>query len=387
MRAQTPPAIIISVLWLAATQVARADVGFDAAASQCRALVPGQTLLALRQQQRNGLWVYEGDLVRSPPTDLTTATIDRDTGAMVDIASAPMTPDERSAAQFAIQRLHYAMIDFAEAWQTANASAGRTDTERIELLYEAGVLAFRVRYFAGAALPAVDSITGGVIPPVVPGFGIEPTVSVAEMAGAIAHAQFASGAEWKAIEATAIQRFDGVTVRVLLANRFSGQLAQPEIVQGFFIPSPVFAPLGAQAARAAAVAPASPVVCDAIAALSAVQRASPGPGVNRLRLEPIDHLGLTSYEWIASIVDATESEQDAHLDATSPAARKSPVFAAPVDLAVGDITRDGTVDARDLTEILAYWGVVNPILDIDASGTVGPGDLTIVLGDWTITAR
>lgn len=386
MRAQALPAIIISVLGLAATEVARADVGFDAAASQCRAVVPGQALLALRQRQRNGVWVYEGDLVNSPPTDLTTAAINRDTGALVDVASAPMTPDERSAANFAVQRLHYATIDFAEAWQTANASAGRTDTERIELLYEAGVLAFRVRYFAGAALPAVDSITGGVIPPVVPGFGIEPTVSVAEMAGAIAHAEFASGADWKAIEATAVQRFDGVTVRVLLAHRYSGQLVQPEIVQGFFIPSPVFAPLGAQAARAAAVAAASPVVCHAIAALSAVQRASPGPGVNRLRLEPRENLGLANYEWIASIVDATESEQDAHLDATTPAARKSPLFTEPVDLAVGDITRDGTVDARDLTEILAYWGVVNPILDVDGSGSVGPGDLTVVLGGWTIAA-
>jgi hypothetical protein len=257
----------ILLLALVASDLARADIGFAAAASTCRALVPGQTLVALRQRTRNGVWVYEGDLANNPPTEFTTATIDRDTGVSLDIAVAPMPNAERVATQQTIQRLNYATIDFAQAWQRANAATGRTDTERIALLYEAGVLAFRASYFATAGFTQVDSITGTIVPLVIPGFGIEPTVSVAEMAGAIAHAQFVAGFGWVAIEATAVQRFDGVTIRVLLANRSSGLLMRPEIVQGFYLPSAAFTALGEQVARAAAVSTTSPVVCTALGAL------------------------------------------------------------------------------------------------------------------------
>ena len=84
---------------LLATAAARADIGFAAAASACRAQVPGQTLAALRQRTRNGVWVYEGDFANNPPTVFTTATINRDTGALIDLATAPMPPDERAATQ------------------------------------------------------------------------------------------------------------------------------------------------------------------------------------------------------------------------------------------------------------------------------------------------
>lgn len=361
-----------------------ADIGFAAAATVCRTIVPGQELMALRQRTRNGIWVYEGDFADNPATTFTTATINRDTGAQIDLATAPMPPDERTATQLALQRLNYAGTDFAAAVATASAETGRTDTERVDLLYEGGILAFRVGYLDDPVLVEVDSITGATIPAVIPGLGTEPTVSVAEMAGAIAHAEFVAGSNWRAIEVTAIQRFDGTTVRVLLCNRISGLLTQPEIVQGYFIPSPVFAPVGAQVARAANVAIGSPVICTAIAALASVQAASPALGVNRLRLERIEGQGATAYRWIAGIVDSSEIERDAHVDATQPASKKSPTFTAPFDLTQGDVTRDGVVDARDLSEILAYWGAVNPILDVDGSGSVGSGDLTVVLSEWPI---
>ena len=369
---------------LNATVAARADIGFAAAAAVCRAQVPGQALTALRQRTRNGVWVYEGDFANNPPTIFTTATVDRDTGALIDVATAPMPPDERAATQQTLQRLNYAGTDFAAAVASATASSGRTDTERVALLYEAGVLAFRVNYFDDPTVVSIDSITGAPIPAIIPGLGIEPTVSVAEMAGAIAHAQFVAGSDWRAIEATAIQRFDGVTVRVLLAHRVSGSLMQPEIVQGFFIPSPVFAPVGAQVARAATVSVSSPVACAAIPALSSVQAASPGLGANRLRLERVESGGTIAYRWILGLVDASEAERDAQLDATLPAPKKSPVFGAPFDLTLGDVTRDGTVDARDLSEILSYWGSINPILDVDGSGSLGSGDLAVVLSEWPI---
>ena len=362
---------------------ARADIGFPAAAAASRAAVPGQKLLALRLRDRNGVWVYEGDLVDTPPTAFTTATIDRDTGALLDVASIPVPPDEFAATQQAVQRLNYAATDFAQAQSAANAAARRSDTERVELLYEGGILAYRVSYFDAPVLVEVDSITGGVIPALLPGLGVEPTVSVAEMAGAIAHAQWLTGGGWTVIEATALQRFDGITVRVLLVNRISGNMVRHEVVQGFLIPGAVFQPLGGQIARAAMVAPGSPVTCAPIAALAAVQSASPGPGINGISLEQVGSPGAPAYAWVARLVDAAEIERDARVSATVSAPRKSPEFVGPVDFAAGDFTRDGVVDARDLAELLAYWGVFNPILDVNNTGIVDAGDLAVALSDWS----
>lgn len=369
----------ILAAWLSAAPV-RADIGFAAAAAAGRAAVPGQTLLALRQRTRNGTWVYECDLVNTPPSAFTTATLDRDSGAVLDIAAVPVPPDELQATQQAIQRLNYATVDFAQAWQTANASTGQTDTERIDLLYEGGILAFRASYFEANGFTEVDSITGAVIPALVPGLGIEPTVSAAEMAGALAHAAWIAGAGWFPIEATALQRLDGVSIQVLLANRVSGLLMRPEIVQGFYIPSQTFVPLGTQIARSAAVGSGSGVVCRALDALAAAQSASPGLGVNSVSLEPRAGGG---HDWVTRLVDAAEVERDARADASVPAGQKTTVFAAPVDIRAGDFTRDGIVDGRDLAEVLSYWGVFNPILDVNMSGSVDAGDLAAVLSDWT----
>lgn len=371
------PALI--ACWLAAAP-AQADIGFAAAASASRVAVPGQKLLALRLRTRDGTWVYECDLVNAPPTAVTTAVLDRDSGALLDTATVAIPPDEVQATQQAVQRLSYATIDFAQAWSTANAFTGQTDTERIDLLYEGGILAFRTSYFGTNGFTEIDSITGAVIPALVPGLGIEPTVGVAEMAGALAHATFLAGTDWFPIEATALQRFDGVSIRVLLANRVSGRLMQPEVVQGFYIPSQSFAPLGAQVARAAAVGPGSTVVCRALDALAAVQSASPGLGVNSVALEPRAGGG---HEWVVRFVDASETERDAHADASAPAAQKTVVFTGPVDIRVADFTRDGRVNGQDLAEALAYWGLFNPILDVNMSGAIDAGDLAAVLGEWT----
>jgi len=370
--------LFLLAAWLAATPV-RADIGFAAAATMGRAAAPGQTLLALRLRTRNGLWVYECDLVNTPPTAFTTAVVDRDSGATVDLVAAPIPPDEFQPTQQAIQRLNYATADFADAWSTANAFTGRSDTERIDLLYEAGVLAFRVSYFRANGFTEVDSITGAVIPAVIPGLGIEPTVSVAEMAGALAHAAWIAGPAWVPIEATVLARIDGFTVRVLLANRSTGFLMRPEIVQGFYIPAPPFAPMGSQASRSAAVGAGSTVICRALDALASAEAASPGLGVNGVSLEPLPASGQ---RWVTRFVDTFGIERDAHADASIPAARKATSIVAPMDIAPGDLTRDGVVDARDLAEVLAAWGAFNPLLDLNESGLVDAGDLAVVLGGW-----
>lgn len=372
--------LILAVSNLAIAAAARADIGFPAAVSICRKLAPAQKLVAIRVRQRNGVWVYEGDLVNAPPAQTTTATIDRDTGALIDLAVAATPAGVYPMLVQVLQRLHYAGVDFAQAIALAGASSGLTATERVDLLYEAGVLAFRVRFSSGVTV-GIDSVTGGVIPAVVPGLGIEATVSAAEMAGAIAHAQWVAGSNWRVLEARAFQRFDGVTVRMLLAHRLTGQLMRPEIVQGFYIPSTPFTPQGSQIARAAAMFAGSPVTGGAMDALAAVQSLAPGLGVNGVSLEVRAQLGGTSHEWVVSFVDAGQVERDARYDATLPLP-PAPAVVAPFDLAAADVNRDTVVDARDLAELLAAWGVFNPLLDLNDTGLVDGGDLAVVLGGW-----
>ncbi len=368
---------------LDAVRAAEADIGFVAAVSTCRQLVPNRTLTAIRQRQRNNVWVYEGDLVNTPPTEVTTATINRDTGATIDIATIALPPAEVAATAQALQRLRYATIDYAQALATANAFAAQSNAERMLLLYEAGVLAFRVSYFTGGTIVPVDSITGGVVPAFVPGLGIEPTVSAAEMAGAIAHAQWRAGTNWTAIEAWANERVDGTTVRVLLANRVTGELMNPEVVQGFYISAPAFAPIGSQVARAAAVAAGtSPVACPAIGALTDVQSRAPLLGVNRLALEVRTVKNSTTYTWVTGFVGADGIERDARANAAAPCNASAVAIVAPVDLIAGDLNRDGVVDARDLAELLASWGAINPLLDLDEGGSVDAADLAILLSNW-----
>ena len=384
LRANTvvPKLVAIAAACLA-VDIACADIGFVAAVSTCRQLVPNRTMTAIRQRQRNNVWVYEGDLVNNPPTEVTTATINRDTGATIDIATVAIPPVEVAATAQTLQRLHYATVDYAQALATANAFAAQTNTERMLLLYEAGVLSFRVSYFTGGTIVPVDSITGGVVPAFVPGLGIEPTVSAAEMAGAIAHAQWRAGSNWTAIEAWANERVDGTTVRVLLANRITGELMNPEVVQGFYISAPAFAPMGSQVARAAAVAAgSSPVVCPAIAALTDVQSRAPLLGVNRLSLEVRTINNSTSYTWVTGFVGADGIERDARANAAAPCNASAVAIVAPVDLVAGDLNRDGLVDARDLAELLASWGAINPLLDLDEGGSVDAADLAILLSNW-----
>lgn len=357
-----------------------AAIGFESAVDLARQAVPGQQLLAMRERTRNGVWVYECDFANVPPSSFTTAVLDRDSGSVLSIDSVPIPPDELAATQQALQRLLYARADFPAALTAANTESGRVDVERIDLLYEAGVLAFRVSYFDDPVIIEIDSVTGGVIPTLLPGLGNEPTVTVAEMAGAIAHAEWVAGAQWRAIEAIAVQRFDGVTVKVLLANRISGQLMRPEVVQGFLIPGGAFTAVGEQAFRAAGVSSSSPVICHANSALTVVQSASPRLGANAISLEPMANGG---FGWIARIVSEGELERDAVVDATVEATAKSARWMEPQDLPMGDLSRDGRVDALDLAILLGAWGVYNPILDVNESGHVDAGDLAVSLSGWT----
>jgi hypothetical protein len=47
-----------------------------------------------------------------------------------------------------------------------------------------------------------------------------------------------------------------------------------------------------------------------------------------------------------------------------------------------DINGDGTVNAADLSDVLANWGTNDPATDLNDDGTVGAPDLAIMLGAW-----
>jgi hypothetical protein len=51
----------------------------------------------------------------------------------------------------------------------------------------------------------------------------------------------------------------------------------------------------------------------------------------------------------------------------------------------GDVTKGGTVDAADLSILLAAWGTNGQgefDTDLDGNGLVDGGDLALVLGGW-----
>jgi hypothetical protein len=47
-----------------------------------------------------------------------------------------------------------------------------------------------------------------------------------------------------------------------------------------------------------------------------------------------------------------------------------------------DLNADGTVNAADLSQVLAAWGTANPAADLDGNGSVGASDLAILLAAW-----
>jgi glucose/arabinose dehydrogenase len=50
---------------------------------------------------------------------------------------------------------------------------------------------------------------------------------------------------------------------------------------------------------------------------------------------------------------------------------------------LGDLNGDGTVNAADLSILLAAWGTADPAADLDDDGVVGSADLTILLAAWS----
>ncbi|MFZ9915788.1 MAG: hypothetical protein ACO3IB_10715 [Phycisphaerales bacterium] len=368
---------------LAMHAAAHADIGFPAAVQAARAQAPALRLIALRQRLLGGVPVYECDLVADQPVDATIVAIHRDTGALVSVTTEAIPPDERPLAAETVQRLTYARLDFADGLARANAISGSTAAERIELLPELGVLEIRTRYSDGTPSVGIDSISGAPIVEFPPGAAIEPTLTTPVIAGAVAHADALAGPEWVAVEAWAELAGATTVAKVLLAHRTNGNGRIDLVATGVVTPGTEFVMLGSQSLRAAPLIARKPAVgASMVDALVRIEQASAGVGVNRIELELPTAGGLPALAWRVGVVNAAEIEQDAMVDATVKGAASAPQFTAPLHRRAADLNRDSFVNALDLAEVLAAWGVANPLLDLNHSGSVDAGDLSIVLGGW-----
>lgn len=55
------------------------------------------------------------------------------------------------------------------------------------------------------------------------------------------------------------------------------------------------------------------------------------------------------------------------------------------EYSMGDLNLNGVIDSQDVSILLGWWGVPNPLFgDLDADNTVGPRDLGILLGRFGV---
>ncbi len=367
---------------MALGSLAYAGYGFPDAVVSCRTAVPQGTLVGIEQRERDGIWVFEGDLYDTALTTNWGPRFDRDTGAFIslDIDSPDASDLSTLAAIFAA--LPAATLDFADAESAANTASERTDVQRIKLDMEAGILAFQVEYFDGVTKIYIDSVTGGVIPHHGAGDDIEATLPPATLAAGVALAQATMGAGWHAFKVESDEEDIGTVIQVRLFHTKSGMLAEADVV-GATVFVTEFTPSGSQASKVAAMqANWGSVATDLSGALAATEAAYRGAGVNDVELEIETEKSGTTIFWRVAIVTAELVELDYWVDATTPGGGGLRFARAPVNAVAGDLNGDGMVTAADLSEVLAMWGAVNPPLDLDGSGVVDAGDLSLVLAHW-----
>lgn len=367
---------------LAAT-IASADIGFFAAVQLSRNAVPESTLLSVETRIRNGIWVYEADLYNNAATLKSTPRLNRDTGAIIQIATDATDAEEAAQVQAIFSMLDTATIDFMDAIEIANGAAQQEAAERAKLEIEHGILAFQVDYLDGTEVD-VDAVTGGVIPHHAEGEPIEPTLPSTAVLPAIAAAELNAGAGWMTIGLETEAEKGGSLVEVLLLNPKSGMLGLATVVGESVTNFVEFTPVGNQAARVAEITAALDMVqLDVSGAVAAAEAAYPGAGINEIEFEVETEKTGTTVFWKVALVTEDLTELDYFVDATMPAGGGLAFATAPVNFVPGDLNRDQTVNAIDLAEILSAFGSTNPLLDINGNGLVDGADLATVLSNWS----
>lgn len=367
---------------LAAT-IASADIGFFAAVQLSRNAVPESTLLSVETRIRNGIWVYEADLYNDAATLKSTPRLNRDTGAIIQIATDATDAEEAAQVQAIFSMLDTATIDFMDAIEIANGAAQQEAAERAKLEIEHGILAFQVDYFDGTEVD-VDAVTGGVIPHHGEGEPIEPTLPSTAVLPAIAAAELNAGAGWMTIGLETEAEKGGSLVEVLMLNPKSGMLGLATVVGESVTNFVEFTPVGNQAARVAEITAVLDMVqLDVSGAVAAAEAAYPGAGINEIEFEVETEKTGTTVFWKVALVTEDLTELDYFVDATMPAGGGLAFATAPVNFVPGDLNRDQTVNAIDLAEILSAFGSTNPLLDINGNGLVDGADLATVLSNWS----
>ncbi|MFN5496380.1 MAG: PepSY domain-containing protein [bacterium] len=367
---------------LAAT-IASADIGFFAAVQLSRNAVPESTLLSVETRIRNGIWVYEADLYNDAATLKSTPRLNRDTGAIIQIATDATDAEEAAQVQAIFSMLDTATIDFMDAIEIANGAAQQEAAERAKLEIEHGILAFQVDYLDGTEVD-VDAVTGGVIPHHGEGEPIEPTLPSTAVLPAIAAAELNAGAGWMTIGLETEAEKGGSLVEVLMLNPKSGMLGLATVVGESVTNFVEFTPVGNQAARVAEITAALDMVqLDVSGAVAAAEAAYPGAGINEIEFEVETEKTGTTVFWKVALVTEDLTELDYFVDATMPAGGGLAFATAPVNFVPGDLNRDQTVNAIDLAEILSAFGSTNPLLDINGNGLVDGADLATVLSNWS----
>lgn len=369
---------------LALVSAAAADIGFGAAATLCRERVPGATLVELKLKQQAGGARYEGELYDAAVTTKSEVTFDRDTGAFIELKTEAVEGDDASEIAWVIERVDDATIDFAGAVEIANASSGRSDAKSVELEGEEGILAFSVEYAGAEVEVYVDAITGGVIPHHEEGDeDVEETVAGAVVIEAIGIAEAEMGKGWVTIATETEHERAASSVEVQLVDLASGDLALVEVSGGAVVSTHVFDPAGSQAARIAEIiANWDLVQTDLVGAIEVAMTEYPGAGVHEAKLRVEDEKSGIEVFWKIELVTAQFVEIDFFVDATVPSGEGFRFATAPNNALVGDLNLDGTVDALDLAELLALWGVANPAIDLDGDGVIAAGDLAVLLANW-----
>jgi uncharacterized membrane protein YkoI len=366
-----------------AASIASADIGFFAAVQLSRNAVPESTLLSVETRIRNGIWVYEADLYNDAATLKSTPRLNRDTGAIIQIATDATDAEEAAQVQAIFSMLDTATIDFMDAIEIANGAAQQEAAERAKLEIEHGILAFQVDYFDGTEVD-VDAVTGGVIPHHGEGEPIEPTLPSTAVLPAIAAAELNAGAGWMTIGLETEAEKGGSLVEVLMLNPKSGMLGLATVVGESVTNFVEFTPVGNQAARVAEITAALDMVqLDVSGAVAAAEAAYPGAGINEIEFEVETEKTGTTVFWKVALVTEDLTELDYFVDATMPAGGGLAFATAPVNFVPGDLNRDQTVNAIDLAEILSAFGSTNPLLDINGNGLVDGADLATVLSNWS----
>lgn len=368
------------ILTLAAASTASADIGFPAAVTRCRQVVPQGTLLSVELRERSGELVYEGGLYDAAVTTNWNPRLNMLTGALIELDVDSPDASNVPTIQWILANLANATLDFSDAIDAASGASTGSDLQKIQLDREEGILAFQLEYMDQSKL-YIDAVTGGLIPHHGAGDDVEETIGAAQFNACLDAANSAIGAGWTAFESQAENETPGFVAANLVEVRYfetkgAGVRQVTVALDGTVISNASYTPTSTQASRIAAIRSLLGTLTVSMgSAVDAATAQYPGSTVHEAELK----VEQGELFWKVELITAALVELDAWVDASTPAFRFA---SAPVNTNPSDLNEDGVIDGADLGQLLTIWGITNPVLDIDADGVVGGAELGALLTRW-----